>query len=323
MGKAEADVSHGGNENISVLDKASRTPPQNSQFTFTCESDSTKVAWPSGAKSYDNSRSDWSPGSTTAVRGSPYSSRGLRGLATQGTQTSPSANGTHHINSQNQAITQNAGAQNYGVNMQQAGAQPSSAKPRRKRNPAREYALAARQRRLQQEYTNFHHPPTRDQIWICEFCEYESIFGHPPEALMRQYEIKDRQERKRLAEKRRLLEKARQKGRKGKKSGKSKGGNGGSVNHGGAISGQNSASQQAGAYEQQLDPNNMPLHDELGDDYLDEDYGDASASLPQGPMGQKIHSPSNSLHHTYHHPPGSAPDPSLSPSSTRATMNSP
>lgn len=52
---------------------------------------------------------------------------------------------------------------------------------------------------------------------MCEFCEYESIFGQPPEALMRQYEIKDRRARRKEAEKRRLLEKAKMKGRKGKK----------------------------------------------------------------------------------------------------------
>lgn len=54
-------------------------------------------------------------------------------------------------------------------------------------------------------------------MWICEFCEYEDLFGRPPEALIRQYEIKDRAERKRQEEKRRLLEKAKMKGRKGKK----------------------------------------------------------------------------------------------------------
>jgi hypothetical protein len=77
------------------------------------------------------------------------------------------------------------------------------------------YVLAARQRRLQQEYNNLQHPPAPEDIWICEFCEYESIFGEPPHALIRQYEIKDRKERRRLAEKRRLLEKAKLKGRKG------------------------------------------------------------------------------------------------------------
>ncbi|KAJ5251666.1 hypothetical protein N7489_002076 [Penicillium chrysogenum] len=69
-------------------------------------------------------------------------------------------------------------------------------------------------------------PPSSEDIWICEFCEYESIFGHPPEALIRQYEMKDRKERKRLAEKKRLLEKAKMKGRKTKKATKNASKNG-------------------------------------------------------------------------------------------------
>ncbi|RGP77920.1 hypothetical protein FLONG3_3989 [Fusarium longipes] len=56
--------------------------------------------------------------------------------------------------------------------------------------------------------------------WICEFCEYESIFGEPPRALIRAYEIKDRKRRQEEADRKRLLEKAKAKSRKGKKSGK-------------------------------------------------------------------------------------------------------
>jgi hypothetical protein len=55
-------------------------------------------------------------------------------------------------------------------------------------------------------------------MWICEFCEYEDIWGSRPEALIRQYEIKDRKERQKAEERRRLLEKAKQKNRKGKKN---------------------------------------------------------------------------------------------------------
>jgi hypothetical protein len=82
------------------------------------------------------------------------------------------------------------------------------------------YQQQMRRRRQEAAHNN------NGEVWICEFCEYEAIFGEPPEALMRQYEIKDRKERKRLAEKRRLLEKAKQKGKKnsGKNTGK-KGGN--------------------------------------------------------------------------------------------------
>ena len=107
----------------------------------------------------------------------------------------------------------------------QNGAPPASQNPpksgkKSRRSLAKQYALAARDRRLQQEYNNYHHPPKPEDVWICEFCEYESIFGHPPTALIRSYEAKDLQERERLEEKRRLLEKAKMKGRKGKKGAK-------------------------------------------------------------------------------------------------------
>lgn len=97
-------------------------------------------------------------------------------------------------------------------------APPQVSKPRRPL--AKQYAIAARERRRKQEYSNYYHPPKQEDIWICEFCEYESIFGTPPTALIQQYEGKDRRERIRLAEKRRLLEKAKMKGRKGKKGSK-------------------------------------------------------------------------------------------------------
>ena len=93
--------------------------------------------------------------------------------------------------------------------------------PRKPRRPLeKQYKIAARDRRLRQEYSNYHHPPKDEDIWICQFCEYESIFGEKPHNLIRQYEARDRRERKRLAEKRRLLEKAKMKGKKGKKGNK-------------------------------------------------------------------------------------------------------
>jgi len=68
---------------------------------------------------------------------------------------------------------------------------------------------------MEQNYQN----PGKE-TWICEFCEYEAIFGTPPRALIRQYEIKDYKQQKALEERRRMLEKVKQKGRKGKKNSK-------------------------------------------------------------------------------------------------------
>jgi hypothetical protein len=98
---------------------------------------------------------------------------------------------------------------------------------------------------------------------MCEFCEYEAIFGEPPRALIRQYEIKDRKERRRLAEKRRLLEKAKMKGRKGKKATKN-------------------AAKQAGT-QQPAQHNHAPEHTPMDpphpDDYLGE-YEDDTPPMP-------------------------------------------
>ncbi|EOD49452.1 Protein ibd2 [Neofusicoccum parvum] len=119
------------------------------------------------------------------------------------------------------------------------------------------------------KYTNYHHPPSRDDIWICEFCEYEDIFGEPPRALIRQYEIKDRKEQKRMAEKRRLLEKAKMKGRKGKKAAKSS-------KAGAAANNQHSQQQQASqhGYDHQGHPDGTI---DGQDEYFEDDYDDGVA----------------------------------------------
>jgi len=83
--------------------------------------------------------------------------------------------------------------------------------------------------------------------------------------LIRQYEIKDRKERRRLAEKRRLLEKAKLKGRKGKKQ-----------------------SKNAAKAATQAAPVHQPAHDSqymdhLGDDELDYGYDDDPIPMPAPP----------------------------------------
>ena len=93
------------------------------------------------------------------------------------------------------------------------------------------------------------------------------IFGRPPAALIRQYEIKDRHERRRLAEKRRLLEKAKMKGRKGKKGNKNT-----AKNTGTAHAPQQTASKQR--YDEPAD--NGPVHDHgvMGESHVGGGYGD-------------------------------------------------
>ncbi|KAE8137067.1 hypothetical protein BDV38DRAFT_293598 [Aspergillus pseudotamarii] len=183
-----------GSGNVSMLEQQTTTPTK-TQFTFTCESDSSKGMALQAQSPYPAHRS---PSSL------PPAAQNQRGFSTQGTQTSPHA--ISQIDQQGQ------------LSHRAPGAEPTAVGKKKKRSPGSIYALAARQRKIQQQYANLHHPPSMEDIWICEFCEYESIFGRPPEALIRQYEIKDRKERKRLAEKKRLLEKAKMKGRKNKKA---------------------------------------------------------------------------------------------------------
>lgn len=156
------------------------------------------------------------------------------------------------------------------------GGSGQNQRPPRPRKPlSRLYQLAARQRKLQQEYSNYHHPPaSRDDIWICEFCEYEAIFGVEPAALIRQYEEKDRKERKRIAEKRRLLEKAKMKGRKNRKAkGKNKGNNSHANNSNNA--------QKDQQYDQGADSltGQAPLDQE--DEFFDDEFDDEP--IAQGP----------------------------------------
>ena len=251
-----------GKENISLLQQhGSSSAPQKTQFTFTCESDSSNKMspWPTGLNGYSPLSA---PPSLPSSSYNTVHGRSRRGMATQGTQTSPSINGNRqgmmqgHQNAQGPTADGHAAVQ-----------QPKKGRPRR---PGRAYALAAKQRRLQQEYNNFQHPPNRDEIWICEFCEYESIFGSPPEALIKQYEIKDRKEVKRLAEKRRLLEKAKMKGRKGKKNGK----------NAKAANAATQANQTPQNYDQGVD--SLPLNsaDGQGDEYFDDEFDDLPVPAP-------------------------------------------
>jgi hypothetical protein len=258
-----------GKENVSLLQQsASHSVTPKTQFTFTCESDSaSKMVDQQQAMADAAYRAGYGTptrGGQQGMNGQPMGA-GNR-MNAQGTQTTPSRNG-QAPRPPTQPNTMPAGQQPVG------GQQPAppAPKPKQRRRASKEYALAARQRKLQQEYTNYHHRPTGDNLWICEFCEYEDIFGVPPYALIRSYEIKDRAERKKAAEKRRLLEKAKMKNRKGKKGAK----NGKNNNSATAPPAPNDGN---GTY----DPNQPPPE---GDEYYDDDeYGDDYE--PVGPDDQ-------------------------------------
>ncbi|KAF2729810.1 hypothetical protein EJ04DRAFT_446473 [Polyplosphaeria fusca] len=257
IANAQATPAHVGNENVSLLQQeASKSSTSKGQFTFTCESETGKMpSWPGP----QNGQYPTPPGAYPTTAGAaPAHTQSARSrvpvradapmVSTQATQTSPNINGAPHPPSAKNGRGQK------GV----PGGQQAPRKPRR--SASKLYALAARKRRVQQEYANFHNPPASP--WICEFCEYEDIFGMPPTALIRQYEMKDRKERKRLAEKKRLLEKARMKGRKGKKASKKA---------------QNNAQQNQnpppGGYDRRMDDG---TYDGQEEDYYEDDFDDVS-----------------------------------------------
>lgn len=240
-----------GQENISLLEQQTkRSTPSNTQFTFT--SDAKGVVFPD--------QTAYLPPIPQHLSSAGSVNSGQR-FATQGTQTSPNMAG--QVQSQpGQANTQQPG-----------GNQARPKKPRRR--PGDVYAQAARQRKLNQQYTNMHHPPASEDMWVCEFCEYEMIFNMPPRALIRQYEIKDRKERRQLAEKRRLLEKAKMKGRKGKKPTKN-------AAKAASQSAQQAAQQQA-YDQQQVDPGGLVNNDLQSEEYLGDEYDDEPMSAPAPP----------------------------------------
>ncbi|KAJ0298075.1 hypothetical protein COL5a_009175 [Colletotrichum fioriniae] len=94
-------------------------------------------------------------------------------------------------------------------------------KKKRRQLAEKELRNAAKSRRQEAEEKYYKNPPKLEDMWICEFCEYERIFGSPPYALIRQYEIKDKKAREKESERKRLLEKAKTKGRKARKQAKS------------------------------------------------------------------------------------------------------
>ncbi|KAK4892829.1 hypothetical protein LTR27_008743 [Elasticomyces elasticus] len=197
--------------------------------------------------------------------------------STQGTQTTPSlrSGGAPGTSSNPNNATNNPSRLPPPPTGQQQPAPAPAPKPKPRRRPSKEYALAARQRQLQQEYTNYHHRPTKENLWICEFCEYEDIFGTPPLALIRSYEVKDRKERKAKAERRRLLEKAKMKGRKGKGKGGKKGGKDGGA-PGPGTAPVNGAGVGGGGYDPNLQSGGTQQGEE---EYYDEDgveYGEGS-----------------------------------------------
>jgi hypothetical protein len=301
IANAQATPPPPGNENVSLLQQeAAKHSANKTQFTFTCGSDSAnKMVWPG----QENQPYPQPPGAYPSAAAPPHAQPArprppvrpdVPTVLTQGTQTSPRMNGTH-------PPPANRGLPHPPLpkGSQPPPPQQAPLPPKPKRSVAKLYKHAARKRQIQQEYANFHNPPANP--WICEFCEFEGIFGYKPKALIRQYERKDRQERKRLAEKRRLLEKARQKGRKGKKASKKAQANANNAHH--------AQNPPPGGYDHRADDGSLDPQD---DEYYDDD-DDGYDRPPAHPC----------CHHECHHLPHPPPQnvPGIPPGDPRLATN--
>ncbi|KAF3002224.1 hypothetical protein E8E14_003514 [Neopestalotiopsis sp. 37M] len=196
-----------GQENISLLQQQAKASPVSAQFTFTFDSQvSGTVPWPgSESPTAHMSGNNYSHSSHGDQSDSHYGRN-----ARSATNSQPAPPGS----------SSGQGGPSLSADGTAKGPAPASGAPKKHRRRADSLARAAKQRRREQEYKNKTNPPTPDDQYICEFCEYERIFGEPPVGLIRQYEEKDRQRRNAEAQRRKHIEKAKNKSRKGKKPGK-------------------------------------------------------------------------------------------------------
>ncbi|KAI0520998.1 hypothetical protein F5B22DRAFT_634844 [Xylaria bambusicola] len=231
-----------GQENVSLLQQQIPTKPSSrtsTQFTFTFGAQNL-ASWPGSDPAphgISGSHRAHHPSSTTEYHGTTARSTQTR------SGTSPNLSGLSNTHPTDD---------NFGK-----GAPNAADPPKKSKRRGNSLLRAARQRRRDTEYQNMHHPPAPEDYYLCEFCEYELIFGHAPEALIRQYEIKDRRRRREEAERRRLLEKAKMKSRKGKKASTSKG-----VAAKGSISDRTSDRTSVAANDAQHQPPIAHRHDQ-------------------------------------------------------------
>ncbi|KAL1838690.1 hypothetical protein VTJ49DRAFT_2416 [Mycothermus thermophilus] len=207
IANAEKLPAHPGQENISLLQQSTKRSPATTQFTFTCEQVPSGLTW---------------PGSDRRI--SPMSQQ-TAGAAAQNKENWPRASqaaATGHVPPPAPPSAEMGSKDAHSRNGVSGAETPHATPPRKstRRRTTKSYLVAAEERRRATQLYNKRHPPKPDEIWICHFCEYEWIFGHPPEALVRAYEIKERKQ-KQLEEQRRAQWERMKKGKhKGKKNSK-------------------------------------------------------------------------------------------------------
>jgi hypothetical protein len=287
IANAEKLPPHHGQENISLLQQSStKRSPATTQFTFTCESAPGGLTWPGSDRNRLNTMPQQSATSPTAP-GKENWPRAPPATPGQNSATTPP--------SADLSATKDAHSRN-GVAGSAAGPETPHATPPRKstRRRSKSYLAMAEERRRATQLYNKRHPPKPEDIWICHFCEYEWIFGHPPEALVRAYEIKERKQ-KQLEEQRRAQWERMKKGKhKGKKNSK--------------LPGKNSHAGGAQDLHHHADSRGVAgdhyAHSGQGDEYYDDEdeyYEDEEYEVDEDEIveNEQIH-PHHDPHHRHH-----------------------
>ena len=182
---------------------------------------------------------------------------------------------------------------------QQTAAQQPERRPRR--SLMKQLALQARNRKLDLQYNNYHHPPRKEDVYMCAFCEYENIYGCPPAALIQQYEMKDRKAKKDMEKRRRNLEKFKMNKRKGKKG--NKGATKNNANAAAASESQMPAQQYDHQHADDPGLQNPPTQNE---EYMAADYDDDALDMP-GAMPSSPTRSSRPMRQHSSHPGGVTP----------------
>ena len=182
-----------GQENQSLLQQQAKQQPVSSQFTFTCDSQVPgSTAWPGR---------DEMGGMTSGLDGASSHTR------------RPNATGDGVPSAADGAPT----------NTRRADAHHVPPAPSQKKKPVnidRELREQAATRKRSQRLQNRVNPPKPEDIWVCDFCLYEEIYGAPPRHLIRSFEMKERKQRLQEEALRRKMEKMKKDARKGKKVGR-------------------------------------------------------------------------------------------------------
>ncbi|KAK1837059.1 hypothetical protein QBC39DRAFT_246714 [Podospora conica] len=210
IANAEKLSAQKGTDNQSLLQQplSGKRSSATTQFTFTCDSQVPgTLAWPGSA----SDRRGGPSANQTSTRAPNESWAGGHQIDQFGRtfgRSSPTSSLVAEMSAQETLSSGSGNLQN----------QPAPDAKISRRRMDKMYLEAARARERKTKEANRRHPP--EDIWICEFCEYESIFGRPAYALIRQYEIKDRKQKEQEEQRRAQRERLRKGKHKVKKNSK-------------------------------------------------------------------------------------------------------